>query len=312
MTARNLVLGFAGTPDIAAGILDHLIRQTTHTIKCVLTQPDKPVGRGRKSLNVGPVKNLALEHSIALLQPESSKDIDNEFLSGLDVLVVVAFGQILPERILQLPRLGCINVHTSLLPRWRGAAPIQRAIEAGDFETGVSIMKMTAGLDTGPIFLQQRCPIQSTDTSGSLYEKLAYLGAEALTETLDQIEYLVPNEQDEQLATYAKKLTKAEAFLDWEESAEQLERKIRAFNPAPVACFEMHDLVLRVREAKIIMQQAGNKPGMIEHCAEDYIDIATGNGLIRINKIQPPGKKEMTIKEFLNGHPDFFVQDHKS
>lgn len=306
MSNRKLDLGFAGTPQIAATILEQLLGKTQYSISCVITQPDKPAGRGRKSLNINPVKQLALKHRIPLLQPGSLADIDDGMFVQLDALVVVAYGQIVPERLLALPRFGCINVHTSLLPRWRGAAPIQRAIEAGDSETGVSIMQMDKGLDTGPVLLQRHCPISQHETAESLHDKLATLGADTLIEALDHIDTIQPVVQDDALVTYASKLTKAEAQLDWQETAEQLERKVRAFNPSPVAFFEMKNLVLRVRDAEIIMQQASVPPGCVQHCDGEFIDIATGAGLLRLRQFQPAGKKIMTVREFLNGHPDFF------
>ena len=307
MTKPHLRLGFAGTPAIAATVLESLL-QKGYLPEIVYTQPDRAAGRGRK-LHSSPVKNIALQHELTLMQPETPGVIDpDNHLSQLDLLVVVAYGMLLPAKILGLPRLGCINIHTSLLPRWRGAAPIQRAIEAGDKETGVSIMQMDEDLDTGPVLAQIRCLIANDETSGSLHEKLAVLGSKCLIETLERMSAgkIQPIPQDSTHATYANKITKAEARLDWSRKAVDLERQVRAFNPAPVANTEINGLHFRIWEVALINKSANTKPGTILTCDKTGVDIATGDGIIRLLKIQPAGKRIMTIQEFLNGRPDFF------
>ena len=309
MTKPNLRLGFAGTPALAAGVLDSLLKQTSHTLEVVYTQPDRQAGRGRK-INFSPVKQLALQHKLKLMQPETPDAIDMEStLSQLDLLVVVAYGMILPAKILHRPKKGCINIHTSLLPRWRGAAPIQRAIEAGDTKTGVSIMQMDEGLDTGPILAQLNCPITEQETSGTLHNKLAVLGAKCLIDTLEKMTsgQVNPLPQDPSRVTYASKISKAEAKLDWTKPAVELERQIRAFNPVPVAYTEINGLLLRVWEAQFINQPATMKPGTVLVSDEPGINIATGDGILRLLKIQPAGKRVMTVHEFLNGRPGIFT-----
>lgn len=308
MIKPYLRLGFAGTPALAATVLENLLEHN-YQVELVYTQPDRQAGRGRK-LQYSPVKNIALQYRINVLQPESPDAIDpDNHLSHLDLLVVVAYGMLLPSKILGRPQSGCINIHTSLLPRWRGAAPIQRAIEAGDNETGVSIMQMDEGLDTGPILAQMRCPIAKDETSGSLHEKLAVLGAKCLIETLDKIaagRQITPTPQDSTQATYANKITKAEARLDWAKPGEILERQVRAFNPAPVAYTEINGLQFRIWEAQLINKPFNANSGSILACHKSGVDIATGKGILRLLKIQPAGKRIMTIQEFLNGRPDFF------
>lgn len=308
MTKTTLRLGFAGTPELAAVVLEHLLEYSSHRVEIIYTQPDRPAGRGRK-LAVSPVKQLALQHRLQLEQPAKPSELDPERrLAGLDALVVVAYGMILPATLLGRPRHGCINVHTSLLPRWRGAAPIQRAIQAGDTETGVTIMQMDEGLDTGPILAQMHCPIAAHETSGSLHDKLARLGAVCLHETLDKIaaSNIHPVSQDSRLATYANKISKAEARLDWMRPALELERTIRAFNPAPVAYTEINGVSLRLWEAMVPADSAAAPSGTIVACSDQGIDVATADGVLRLLKIQPAGKRVMTVREFLNGRPDFF------
>ena len=308
MTKPNLRLGFAGTPALAATVLDSLAKHTSYVLNVVYTQPDRPAGRGRK-INISPVKQFALQHGLAIEQPETPEAIDpKNALSQLDLFIVVAYGMLLPAKILNRPRQGCINIHTSLLPRWRGAAPIQRAIAAGDRETGVSIMQMDEGLDTGPILTQSHCPIAARETSGSLHEKLAFLGAKCLIQLLEKMATgkVTPVPQDPARATYADKISKAEARLDWGKPAVELERQIRALNPAPVAYTEINGLLLRVWEAQFVGQQATAKPGTVLASDKTGVDIATGDGILRLLKIQPAGKRIMTIREFLNGRSDFF------
>lgn len=308
MITTEFRLGFAGTPAIAAVVLEHLLHDPEFQICKVYTQPDRPAGRGQK-LSMSPVKQLAKQHGLPVSQPEKSAEFDAEQdLAGLDILVVVAYGLILPAAILQRPRLGCINVHTSLLPRWRGAAPIQRAIEAGDTETGVSIMQMQAGLDTGPILKQVICPITTADTSATLHDRLALLGANALVETLHKIRQgsVHPVAQEQNQVTYAGKISKQEASLDWSMPAVELERKIRAFYPSPVAQAEFKQTIFRIQEAKVLDQPVNEPPGTVISYSEDGIDVATGAGILRLIKIQPEGKRMMAVREFLNGRPEFF------
>jgi len=246
---RNILnIAFAGTPELATTILKVILEKSEHQIRMVLTQPDRPSGRGRK-LTASPVKTLALEHGLDILQPSASELIAlQDRIAEMDLMIVAAYGMLLPETILNAPKYGCINIHTSLLPRWRGAAPIQRAIQAGDEETGITIMQMDIGLDTGPMLLQKKCPINTTDTSANLHERLASLGSECILEVLDKVipGKLVPVDQDESQACYAGKITKSEARIDWTESAININCAIRAFNPAPVCHTELQGLPLRI------------------------------------------------------------------
>jgi methionyl-tRNA formyltransferase len=305
-----LRLGFAGTPALAATILEHLLEHTGHQIKIVYTQPDRPAGRGR-NITPGPVKALAQKYGLPLAQPDMPSAFDQEGrLEELDALIVAAYGMLLPAEVLKRPRYGCINVHTSLLPRWRGAAPIQRAIESGDTETGVTIMQMDAGLDTGAILSRMRCPISPHDTSATLREKLAVLGAQCLQQTLTDIisGKISPQLQDARLATYANKISKAEARLDWSRPAVELERRIRAFNPAPVAYAGFAGTPVRIWEARVIDHNINAQPGTVIRNDHEGVDIVTGKGILRLIKIQPPGKRCMDIRDFLRGRPGFFDQ----
>lgn len=301
-------LAFAGTPVLAATILETLIDHTAHDIVVVYTQPDRPAGRGRK-LHESEVKRLATARQLDICQPASSADLDpaNE-LSNVDALIVVAYGMILPAALLTRPRFGCINVHTSLLPRWRGAAPIQRSIQAGDTETGISIMQMDAGLDTGDILLQQSCPIHSDDTARSLHDRLAILGGKCLLETLDRMLTgdIHPVKQDDRQSTYARKLSKTEALIDWRKPAIEVQRMIRAFNPVPVAHTELNGIKMRIWDADILDEAHESLiPGSVIDCRPDGIIVTTGKQLLCIRRLQLPGKKASTTQDFLNGHPDF-------
>jgi methionyl-tRNA formyltransferase len=296
---------FAGTPDFAAESLKALL-QTEHTVCAVYTQPDRPAGRGRK-LTPSPVKQIALEHAIPVEQPLNFKSEDS--LAQLksyqaDLMVVVAYGLLLPQAVLDTPRLGCINVHASLLPRWRGAAPIQRAILAGDTETGVGIMKMEAGLDTGPVLLEARCPIRNDDTAQLLHDRLAQLGAESLVTSLTGIEDRLAQAkpQDEANKTYARKLEKQEALVDWQHSAEQILRQVNAFNPWPVAQTQWHGDTMRIWLAQLADTTQHGEPGEVLAVSQAGIDIACGEGALRITQLQIPGKRAMAVRDFLNAN----------
>jgi methionyl-tRNA formyltransferase len=306
--STKLKLSFAGTPEIAATVLQKLIDADSFSIAEIYTQPDRPAGRGRK-LQKSAVKELAETNQLQLKQPEKSTDFDSENeLSKCDILVVTAYGMILPESILNRPRLGCINVHTSLLPRWRGAAPIQRAIQAGDKKTGVTIMKMNAGLDTGDILLQKSCFIDSNETATTLHDKLAELGAEALLEFLtdSNLASMRGKMQEENEASYAKKITKSEAEIDWGLAAEIIERTIRAFNPKPIATTVLNNKQMRVWEACVVEAEVKNElPGTVLDSSRSGIDVATGEKILRIKKLQLPGKKIIASEAFHNGHPHF-------
>lgn len=302
---------FAGTPEFAAGHLRSLLDQQEHTVVTVFTQPDRPAGRGKK-LTPGPVKALALSHSLPLHQPLSLRnnpEIQNQITQlAPDIMIVVAYGLILPESILNIPRFGCLNVHASLLPRWRGAAPIQRAIEAGDTQTGITIMQMNAGLDTGDMLLKISCAIDTQDTTATLHDKLLALGGPALQTVLQKIHAatIQPQKQNDEDACYAAKITKAETRLDWTLPAVVLERKIRAFNPVPAVYFDLEGNSIRVLESAVIEKSSTTAPGTIVACSQDGIDIATATNILRLQKLQLPGKKIMTAGEIFNGHRKIF------
>lgn len=313
MSVSTLRLAFAGTPDLATTLLQGLLDQSMHQVELVYCQPDRPSGRGRK-ITKCPVKQLAESRHLSIRQPVKANGIDpdNE-LAGVDLMVVAAYGMILPGEILTRPKSGCINVHTSLLPRWRGAAPIQRAIQAGDKETGITIMQMDTGLDTGDILLQRRCPIETDDTAGILHDRLAQLGVDCLLEALDKLAAgkLERTKQDDTQANYASKITKAEALIDWTRPAQELERQIRAFNPVPVTHTELNGMPMRIWEASLVSdREISSRPGTIIDCDQQGIIVATGEKLLRINKLQIPGKKPVSVADFLNGHPDFMGHNH--
>ena len=305
---------FAGTPDFAAHHLQALL-DSDHQVIAAYTQPDRPAGRGKK-LAASPVKALALEHDIPVYQPLNFKeDTDRQALADLnaDIMVVVAYGLLLPKAVLDTPRLGCINVHASLLPRWRGAAPIQRAIAAGDTETGVTIMQMDVGLDTGDMLVISTCPINHDDTGGSLHDRLLTLGGPALLTALDQLQQgtAQPEQQDDSLANYAHKLTKQEAALDWSLSATELDRQIRAFNPFPVAYFSEGKDRIRVWDACVVSNveatESASAPGTITDVTKDAIKVACGSQALLLKQLQLPGKKVLSIKDILNGHAQRFA-----
>jgi methionyl-tRNA formyltransferase len=296
-------LVFAGTPEFSVPSL-HACLVSGAEVVAVYTQPDRPAGRGRK-LSASPVKQAALDAGIVVEQPETLRDKDARAQLAAhapDLMVVVAYGLILPKSVLAIPRLGCWNVHASLLPRWRGAAPIQRAILAGDTETGVDLMQMEAGLDTGPVLLEARTPIRADDTGGSLHDRLAALGASTLADGLARLlrgEGLPATPQRDDGVAYAHKLDKAEARLDWHEPALQLERKVRAFDPWPVAEAIVDGERLRIWSAEAIAGDAA-EPGRIVATARDTIDIATGDGLLRVREVQREGGRRMAVRDWLN------------
>ena len=309
MSGKDLRIVFAGTPDFAAKHLERLIADDYQVVACY-TQPDRPAGRGKK-LQPSAVKQVALEKDIPVFQPESFKS--EEALAELqalnaDLMIVVAYGLLLPKSVLDTPKFGCINVHGSILPKWRGAAPIQRSVLEGDAETGVTIMQMDVGLDTGDMLLIKTCDIEATDTSGSIYQKLEGIGPQALVESVEKIATgdINPVKQDDSLATYAKKLTKQEALIDWTESAEIIERKIRGYQPWPVAHTEIKGNAIKLWQASF----EGNTKeaaGTVISADKTGIKIATGNGVINITQLQPPGKKAMSASDFLNGRKDWVL-----
>ncbi len=308
MSNSNLRVVFAGTPEFAVPCLE-ACRAIGADVVAVYTQPDRPAGRGRK-LSPSPVKQAALTAGIAVEQPESLKSAGAQATLAAhqpDLLVVVAYGLILPRKVLAIPRLGCWNVHASLLPRWRGAAPIQRAINAGDSETGVGLMAMEAGLDTGPVLLQRRTPISREDTGGSLHDRLSALGAEVLLEGLARAmagDMPAPTPQPEQGVTYAKKLDKAEAKLDFSRPAIELERQVRAFNPWPVAEGVIAGESLRIWAASAIEMDHHAAPATLLGASGDGIDLASGVGALRITAMQRPGGKRIEARDYLNARPE--------
>ncbi|NUL39809.1 methionyl-tRNA formyltransferase [Kosakonia sacchari] len=306
----SLRIIFAGTPDFAARHLDALL-SSEHQVVGVFTQPDRPAGRGKK-LMPSPVKVLAEEKGLPVFQPASLRAEENQQLVAnlhADVMVVVAYGLILPKAVLAMPRLGCINVHGSLLPRWRGAAPIQRSLWAGDAETGVTIMQMDVGLDTGDMLFKLACPITDEDTSATLYDKLAELGPQGLIATLQQLVQgtAQPQVQDEAQVTYAEKLSKEEARLDWSLSATQLERCIRAFNPWPMSWFVVDEQPVKVWKASVIPSEPTDKPGTIVDVSKAGIQVATADGILNLESLQPAGKKAMSAQDLLNSRREWFA-----
>jgi len=282
-----------------------MLLASKHDVCAVYSQPDRPSGRGRQ-LHIGPVKELALSYSIPVFQPLTLKtDEDLQQLSSFnaDLMVVVAYGMILPQAVLDAPRLGCINAHGSLLPRWRGAAPIQRALMAGDEKTGVTIMQIVRKLDAGDMLHKEEYVIKANDTANDLHDKLAELGAIGLGKVLEQMEAgtLQIEPQDETLVTYAEKLTKSEAVIDWTQSADALALKVRGLNAWPVAQTLYQDYVLRIWQAEAISSDAELEPGIVS-CQNKAMDVATGKGLLRLHEVQLPGGKRMTAQAFLNAH----------
>ena len=293
---------FAGTPDFSVPVLRALL-DSRHEVVAVYAQPDRPAGRGRK-LKPGPVKQLAEDSGIPVYQPVSLKDADSQQqLAALrpDLMVVVAYGLLLPQAVLDIPDLGCVNLHASILPRWRGAAPIQRAILAGDSETGVCLMQMEAGLDSGPVLAEVRTPIATDETGGSLHDRLSQLAAGLLAEQLDDLAggQLQPVIQDESQVTYAHKLDKGEASIDWQQDAMTIERRVRAFNPWPVAQAQYDGKSLRIWGARAV-DCADGSPGAVVAAGKQGIDVACGEGCLRLLEIQLPGGKRLDAAAFLN------------
>ncbi|TKF17024.1 methionyl-tRNA formyltransferase [Vibrio genomosp. F6] len=307
--SQSLRIVFAGTPDFAARHLAALL-SSEHEVIAVYTQPDRPAGRGKK-LTASPVKNIALEHNIPVYQPENFKaDEAKQQLADLnaDLMVVVAYGLLLPQVVLDTPRLGCINVHGSILPRWRGAAPIQRSIWAGDKETGVTIMQMDIGLDTGDMLSIATLPIETTDTSASMYDKLADLGPDALVHCLADIASgnAKPVKQDDELANYAKKLSKEEAKIDWTMDAQAIERCVRAFNPWPMSHFSVAENSIKVWQSRVEPQTTDKPAGTILKADKTGIYVATGSGVLVLEQLQVPGKKAMSVQDILNSRAAWF------
>lgn len=308
MAASPLRVVFAGTPEFAVPCLE-ACRAAGADVVAAYTQPDRPAGRGRK-LAASPVKEAALAAGIPVEQPESFKaDADRARLAGYapDLMVVVAYGLILPRKVLAIPRLGCWNVHASLLPRWRGAAPIQRAILAGDAESGVDLMQMEAGLDTGPVLIERRTAIAGDDTGGTLHDRLSALGADALAEGLRRViagEVLESRAQPAEGVEYAHKLDKAEARLDFALPAITLERKVRAFDPWPVAEGDVAGERLRVWAATAVEGRAGALPGTVLAATRQGIDIACGEGALRLAAVQRAGGRRIGAADYLNARPE--------
>ncbi|PQJ44751.1 methionyl-tRNA formyltransferase [Vibrio campbellii] len=307
--SQSLRIVFAGTPDFAARHLAALL-SSEHEVIAVYTQPDRPAGRGKK-LTASPVKTIALEHDIPVYQPENFKsDEAKQELADLnaDIMVVVAYGLLLPQVVLDTPKLGCINVHGSILPRWRGAAPIQRSIWAGDAETGVTIMQMDIGLDTGDMLKIATLPIEACDTSASMYEKLAGLGPDALIDCLADIAAgtAEPVKQDDELANYAKKLSKEEARIDWNDDAAHIERCVRAFNPWPMSHFEAAENSIKVWQSRVEEQTSDKPAGTILQADKTGIYVVTGNGVLVLEQLQVSGKKAMSVQDILNSRASWF------
>ena len=294
---------YAGTPEFAVPALAAII-DAGYQVPAVYTQPDRRAGRGRK-VQMSPVKTLALAHNLQIEQPLSLRDSEQQQVLKTykpDLMVVAAYGQILPESVLQTPQHGCLNIHASLLPRWRGAAPIQRAIEHGDAKSGVTIMQMDKGLDTGDMLHKVECEIAANTTAAALHDTLSALGTKGLMHTLKQLHSnaLSPLAQDDAQACYASKIEKAEAIIDWQQAAEVLHRKVCAFNSWPVAQTQLSGEVVRIWESSLVAGAEGTfKPGEIVS-SDGVLDVATGDGILRIHKLQPPGKKAMSVSDFLN------------
>ena len=296
---------FAGTPEISVPVLEAL-QATDHDIVMVLTQPDRPAGRGRK-LTASPVKLCAQQYNLPVYQPDSLKTATaQEAIKQLqpDLIIVIAYGLMVPQIVLDIPKLGCINLHVSLLPRWRGAAPIQRALLAGDTLTGVSLMQMDRGLDTGDVLAHAILSLQGEETAQSLHDSLSLLSADLLIKSLPALEQrsLTHTRQDEDSVTYASKITKEEAKINWQLSAQQIERMVRAYNPWPIANSIVEKQVLKIWQAEVINDLTDTAPGTILACNKKGIDIACGGGILRVQKIQWPGGKPQLVAQALNAN----------
>ncbi|PKH05829.1 methionyl-tRNA formyltransferase [Moritella sp. Urea-trap-13] len=307
---KPLRIIFAGTPDFAAKHLSALLN-SEHEVIAVYSQPDRPAGRGKK-LKLSDVKQLAVSHEIPVYQPVSlrNEEAQQQLLAlNADLMVVVAYGLILPQIVLDTPHLGCINVHGSLLPRWRGAAPIQRSIWAGDAETGVTIMQMDLGLDTGAMLHKVTCPIAADETSASLYDRLAELGPQGLLETLVQISNntAVAQVQDDAQANYASKLSKEEANIDWTQSAVAIERQVRAFNPWPVSYTQIAEQNVKIWQASVSEDTTDAQPGTVIAATKLGIQVATGDGVLTLLNLQLAGKKAMPVQDILNARKEWFT-----
>jgi methionyl-tRNA formyltransferase len=310
--SQSLRVIFAGTPAFAAAHLKQLIK-SSHEVVAVYTQPDRPAGRGKR-LTPSPVKQIALDHELPVLQPPTLRNEDSASslaAFGADVMVVVAYGLLLPKAILETPRLGCINVHASLLPRWRGAAPIHRAIEAGDVTTGVTIMAMDEGLDTGPMLSRATIDISEEHTTESLTQALQTLGGNALITTLDDLESSLKGatKQPDDGVTYAHKIRKEEAAINWDLSAAEISRKVRALSPAP-GCFGIYKKErIKIWEARAesTPSDTGNLPGTLLALTKNGLEVACGEGDLVITRLQLPNKKPMSLPDIMNGHKDRLV-----
>jgi methionyl-tRNA formyltransferase len=295
-------VAFAGTPEFAAVALRALLA-AGFEVPLVLTQPDRPAGRGQK-LVASPVKQVALEHGIPVHQPEKLRDPATHaplVEVAPDVLVVAAYGLILPQAVLDIPRLGCLNIHASLLPRWRGAAPIQRCIEAGDAESGVTIMQMEAGLDTGPMLLKEAVKVGPGETAATLHDTLAMLGGRLIVAALSRLDALTPEIQPAEGVTYAHKIDKAEAAIDWAQSAALIERRIRAFDPFPGCSARHGDTVIKLWRAEPV--EGSGTPGEILAVAPEGVTVACGEGAVRLVELQKPGGRRLASADFLHGFP---------
>lgn len=305
----SLKIVFAGTPDFAQSVFAATL-ESQHDVIAAYTQPDRPSGRGRK-LTASPVKGLALRHDIAVYQPVNFKDQANiDQLAALqpDIMVVVAYGLLLPQAVLDIPKLGCINVHASLLPRWRGAAPIQRSIAEGDRETGITIMQMDAGLDTGDMLLKVATPIDPNENGGSVHDRLAEIGADACVQALDQLAAgtLTGEKQDDALANYAHKLRKEEGCLDWSQPTQKLHDKIRGLCPWPIAYTQLDGKTIRIHRANVHSTESQGTPGQIISANKNGIVVATGDGTLALTMLQLPGKKALSAADILNAKRELF------
>jgi methionyl-tRNA formyltransferase len=301
----QLSLIFAGTPEFSVPALEALVA-SRHRVLAVYTQPDRPAGRGQQ-VTMSAVKQCALKHQLPVEQPHTLKDpaaVERLAQYKADLMIVVAYGLLLPKNVLDTPRLGCVNIHASILPRWRGAAPIQRAIQAGDKQSGVTIMQMDVGLDTGPMLLERVTPLDARETGESLHDRLSKLGAEAVLEAIDAIAAGIakPVEQPKEGATYAAKIKKEEALIDWSKSAIEIDRHVRAFNPWPIAETRWNGQQLRIWEAAPLDKKSSAAPGTVVATSSDGIEVATGEGTLQLTRVQASGRKAMPAADFLRAH----------